>query len=1463
MALSLICLSKVYANIEFLGCSYPSVVMEEIDELTKNITLDEHSNEQLLPQPKKLKKKSDFIVEDEKKIRKSKNQILSLTLRTNPINGCDDYENINERDTLNHNPLLSHISETTVTDSNIYHKEKHQPDLKNGNITKVSFDPTEFLDSPHLCETPLQLIQSEAAKNIDQKKKNNKSLTATTTTGHIEHSASLNSSSNANLRGECKVNKSAKCVSSKNNMKKNTKVEREMYSEISCSTIEKIFNNISLAALKHLSLEPVDSKPSIPDTPKIIVGQVKNNNEKPTVENAFKKDATNKSVIEKDASYDTRPAGRESDSNGVKLDTPSDALENVTPLWPLNAKHNSTPIGGRIKKCKKGSDTQKGTPFSTTNEVKCGAKTGTLNGTPSGTPNLKTINNKAKIFEGKKNGKEDKNLKLEKDVSSNEGNGGIFGIYDRDHNVIGQIDTGKDEIISKCFQGPSGCFSNAKRRILERAYMADTSSGNYMRRENFAPPLANFAPPLANFAPPLADFDRMRIDANYFAKVGYSLNGSFLSLDVENLEYLVETNQFQLFQRKIDPSFFPISQCDMLMRNLKFKPYLTIPANESVGVKNCLHSISQLNMKCEITTISGPNRSFRIEIYYGDFLMTSVNHYSSHFAQNLACIQTFNILKYILPYIIVEKDMTDCPSNFEELLPLLLSDGVDGTTKTVKGKQAPLTENNIGFQMLAKMGWKGGNLGKQSDEADNESYRAKLDQILANQGRKHFSRPDIPPLMALPTKSVKTSTLDTKQWGKIASRFQCLSLNTEDGIRFDTLVFEPTLTVKLRSIVHQSCMKLDVKATSYGKGSQRRLHIFPFKSYRHLLRHLSQESLIPPLRSAWLAQYMDEKDSSCGNKKNKSKSRRESKMASRMPGKVSGQETENLISSQKLHDRLRDGGTIAQEPWNQLPIYPTSLLSSHSKRLKNSEMMYDHHMPINDSAIPQVHQEGYMTNEPNYQPMNLELEDYQDIQIKSQPDSHPMLDPDMESFFSGNSFPLSRMNPEYFELIHENNSLVFYKNTLLDKTDAFRVFDPLREFLKEYFVLPIRDIDNLNYIIDTNKRIRSRLKIVCRQQENSFFMTCVSLNKFMITSECHPSKGYSRISALAKTANIMKHISPYIILEKNMSKVPPNIRTIILPATFDFIMKLNSKKSWNGKTEFSPFNSNTIERMSIDSANSIIPSSQSHSFDQILEALLVDFSKRNALHATARAMHTTGTFDALILDRKFTPDELTRIRNASTRMGFEAKLHDATLFVLPYPNYDVFIADVIATPSTSKDSRFRFPDQTYPHNSQNFSAFQNGPKGKGSNVIYYQSTSPPYDNILGRFSKNRSSNLEKSNISPVPLNITFNANHILPRRITPITNYGYFSNNIPSNHNDNNVFANNMDQGVSCTSSSDNCSSYYPEYYEYGSGRDEKGATRSSNYQGNNNDFDGKRINNDLSEKRPYYYQQNSPFEYE
>lgn len=140
----------------------------------------------------------------------------------------------------------------------------------------------------------------------------------------------------------------------------------------------------------------------------------------------------------------------------------------------------------------------------------------------------------------------------------------------------------------------------------------------------------------------------------------------------------------------------------------------------------------------------------------------------------------------------------------------------------VSGEEAykkEIKEDNIGNQLLRKMGWTGGGLGKEG-EGIAEPISVK----------EQFSREGL----GLMTTRQKITKRDIEQmiWNYVSSKNQ------------DDLTFSRELTNEERKFIHQIAQKYGLKSKSHGQGTERFLVVSRKRSKQDLLHQLKQEGQV-------------------------------------------------------------------------------------------------------------------------------------------------------------------------------------------------------------------------------------------------------------------------------------------------------------------------------------------------------------------------------------------------------------------------------------------------------------------------------------------------------------------------------------------------------------------------------------------------------------------------------------------
>jgi len=129
-----------------------------------------------------------------------------------------------------------------------------------------------------------------------------------------------------------------------------------------------------------------------------------------------------------------------------------------------------------------------------------------------------------------------------------------------------------------------------------------------------------------------------------------------------------------------------------------------------------------------------------------------------------------------------------------------------------KEDEARIPDSNVGSQLLRKMGWKGGGVGRDDNRGMEEPVS----------------------LAAV----VNRAGLGSTRQSDFATSVQRVVADFVRGGGHDDLVFSPEFTSDERAVIHAEARRRHLKTRSYGSGDQRHLILSLQRTPLELVRHL-------------------------------------------------------------------------------------------------------------------------------------------------------------------------------------------------------------------------------------------------------------------------------------------------------------------------------------------------------------------------------------------------------------------------------------------------------------------------------------------------------------------------------------------------------------------------------------------------------------------------------------------------
>ncbi|XP_077983928.1 NF-kappa-B-repressing factor-like isoform X2 [Glandiceps talaboti] len=173
-------------------------------------------------------------------------------------------------------------------------------------------------------------------------------------------------------------------------------------------------------------------------------------------------------------------------------------------------------------------------------------------------------------------------------------------------------------------------------------------------------------------------------------------------------------------------------------------------------------------------------------------------------AKRLAAEKALNRLRKSCPTVKVNKEIEETLSK-QQLLK--------NPTADLK-----LPESNIGSQLMKKMGWSGGGLGKEGNLGRETPVTVE----------QQFSREGLG--MGRP---VGKDQIDYRKAQDIIKQYAASD-------NMDALVFSSELTLEERKLIHQAARNCSLKSTSRGQGDQRQLVVERKQKATEIVEHLAQ-----------------------------------------------------------------------------------------------------------------------------------------------------------------------------------------------------------------------------------------------------------------------------------------------------------------------------------------------------------------------------------------------------------------------------------------------------------------------------------------------------------------------------------------------------------------------------------------------------------------------------------------------
>ncbi|XP_053734508.1 NF-kappa-B-repressing factor [Synchiropus splendidus] len=241
--------------------------------------------------------------------------------------------------------------------------------------------------------------------------------------------------------------------------------------------------------------------------------------------------------------------------------------------------------------------------------------------------------------------------------------------------------------------------------------------------------------------------------------------------------------------------------------------------NELVILENSDNAICIINDTAQFNKVNAdysfsvlPDSSWKCDVYLeGQYVASGVGH--KKIVKHIAAVEALNTLKRTQAVVKSKVNRDEDPDAISRF-QIMARAGVEDTKQEIK-------EDNIGNQLLRKMGWKGGGLGRDG-EGIAEPIKVK----------EQFSREGL--------------GMDANKSGNQVTKrdIEEIIRNYVSSDRQDDLRFSNDLTNDERKQVHHVCFKYGLRSKSYGQGKNRFLVVSRKVRKDQLIGQLLQEGQV-------------------------------------------------------------------------------------------------------------------------------------------------------------------------------------------------------------------------------------------------------------------------------------------------------------------------------------------------------------------------------------------------------------------------------------------------------------------------------------------------------------------------------------------------------------------------------------------------------------------------------------------